>query len=98
MEQEEAPERQQYIDGISVWGNTAEGFEVGKKITQVLLKTGCVIKLHMGSGTTDAMWSKWIALIAQWASIVIQESWMWSSDSSKAIFFFYTLEYHWKRK
>lgn len=58
LERGEAPECQQYIDGISVWGNTVEGFEVGKKITQVLLKTGCAIKLHMESSTTDATWSK----------------------------------------
>ncbi|KAK4810764.1 hypothetical protein QYF61_007738 [Mycteria americana] len=45
LEQGEAPEHLQYIDDIIVWGNTAEEvFEKGKKIVQILLKAGFVIK------------------------------------------------------
>ncbi|KAK4826885.1 hypothetical protein QYF61_012073 [Mycteria americana] len=45
LEQVEAAGHLQYIDEIIVWGNTAEEvFEEGKKIVQILLKAGFVIK------------------------------------------------------
>ncbi|KAK4830730.1 hypothetical protein QYF61_013180 [Mycteria americana] len=44
LEQGEALEHLQYIDDIIVWGNTAEVFEKGKKIVQILLKAGFAIK------------------------------------------------------
>ncbi|KAK4826273.1 hypothetical protein QYF61_006720 [Mycteria americana] len=44
LEQGEAPEHLQYIDDNIVWGNTAEVFEKGKKIVQILLKAGFAIK------------------------------------------------------
>ncbi|RMC09971.1 hypothetical protein DUI87_12761 [Hirundo rustica rustica] len=45
LEKGEAPEHLQYIDNISVWGNTAgEVFEKGGKIIQILLKAGFAIK------------------------------------------------------
>lgn len=41
----EAPEHLQYINDITVWGNTAEEFfEKGKKIIQILLSAGFSIK------------------------------------------------------
>ncbi|RMC18203.1 hypothetical protein DUI87_05084 [Hirundo rustica rustica] len=41
LEKVEAPEHLQYINDISVWGNTAiEVFEKGEKIIQILLKAG----------------------------------------------------------
>ena len=40
-----APQRLQYIDGIVVWGDTAENaFEKGEQITQTLLQAGFAIK------------------------------------------------------
>ncbi|GAB0208628.1 macrophage immunometabolism regulator [Grus japonensis] len=45
LEKGEAPEHLQYIDAIIVWGNSAEEVsEKGKKIIQILLKTGFSIK------------------------------------------------------
>ncbi|GAB0207781.1 hypothetical protein GRJ2_003243800 [Grus japonensis] len=44
LEQGEAPEYLQYVDDIIVWGNTAEVFEKGKKIVQILLKASFAIK------------------------------------------------------
>ncbi|GAB0207556.1 hypothetical protein GRJ2_003221300 [Grus japonensis] len=45
LEKGEAPEHLQYIDDIIVWGNTAEVVsEKGKKIIQILLQAGFVIK------------------------------------------------------
>ncbi|RMC10886.1 hypothetical protein DUI87_12599 [Hirundo rustica rustica] len=45
LEKGEAPEHLQYIDGITVWGNTAaEVFEKSGKIIQILLKSGFTIK------------------------------------------------------
>ncbi|KAK4831072.1 hypothetical protein QYF61_015270 [Mycteria americana] len=49
LEQGEALEHLQYIDGIIVRGNTAEEFfEKGKKIVQILLKAGFAIKQSKG--------------------------------------------------
>ncbi|KAK4825458.1 LOW QUALITY PROTEIN: hypothetical protein QYF61_027613 [Mycteria americana] len=51
LEQGEAPEHLQYLDDISVWGNTAaEVFEKGKKIVQILLKAGFAIKQSKAKG------------------------------------------------
>ncbi|GAB0208847.1 macrophage immunometabolism regulator [Grus japonensis] len=45
LEKAEAPEHLQYIDDITVWGNTAEEvFEKGKKRVQIFLKAGFTIK------------------------------------------------------
>ncbi|GAB0205154.1 hypothetical protein GRJ2_002981000 [Grus japonensis] len=44
LEKGEAPEHLQYIDNIIIWGNTAEVFEKGKNIVQILLKAGFAIK------------------------------------------------------
>ncbi|GAB0209980.1 hypothetical protein GRJ2_003463700 [Grus japonensis] len=45
LEKGEAPEHLQYIDDIIVWGNSAEEVsEKGKKIIQILLQAGFVIK------------------------------------------------------
>ncbi|RMC04414.1 hypothetical protein DUI87_19236 [Hirundo rustica rustica] len=45
LEKGEAPEHLQYIDDITVWGNTAmEVFEKREKIIQILLKAGFAIK------------------------------------------------------
>ncbi|RMC22083.1 hypothetical protein DUI87_02955 [Hirundo rustica rustica] len=45
LEKGEAPEHLQYIDDITVWGNTAmEVFEKGEKIIHILLKAGFAIK------------------------------------------------------
>ncbi|KAK4806255.1 hypothetical protein QYF61_013399, partial [Mycteria americana] len=45
LEQGEAPQHLQYIDGIIVWGSTAEEvFEKGKEIVQILLKAAFAIK------------------------------------------------------
>ncbi|RMC17141.1 hypothetical protein DUI87_05718 [Hirundo rustica rustica] len=45
LEKGEAPEHLQYIDDITVWGNTAmDVFEKGEKIIQILLKAGFAIK------------------------------------------------------
>ncbi|XP_066841026.1 olfactory receptor 14A16-like [Anser cygnoides] len=45
LEEEEAPEHLQYIDGIIAWGDTAEEvFEKGKKILQIPLKADFALK------------------------------------------------------
>ncbi|KFV43098.1 hypothetical protein N328_07087, partial [Gavia stellata] len=45
LEQSEAPEHLQYIDDNLVWGNTAEEvFEKGRRMIQILLKTGFATK------------------------------------------------------
>ncbi|GAB0209882.1 hypothetical protein GRJ2_003453900 [Grus japonensis] len=45
LEQGEAPEHLEYIDDITIWGDTAEeDFEKGKSIVQILLKAGFAIK------------------------------------------------------
>ena len=45
LEEEEAPEHLQYIDGIVVWGDRAEEvFEKGKKILQIPLKADFAVK------------------------------------------------------
>jgi len=45
LEKGEAPEHLQYIDDITVWGDTVEEvFEKGEKIVQILLKAGFAIK------------------------------------------------------
>ncbi|GAB0208717.1 hypothetical protein GRJ2_003337400 [Grus japonensis] len=44
-EKGEAPEHMQHIDDMTVWGNSAEEVsEKGKKIVQILLKAGFIIK------------------------------------------------------
>lgn len=40
----EAPENLQYTDDIIAWDNTAEGFDKGKKIIQILVKVSFAIK------------------------------------------------------
>ncbi|KGL87505.1 hypothetical protein N301_02061, partial [Charadrius vociferus] len=44
LEKGGAPEHLQYIDDIVVWGNTAEVFEKGEKVIQILLEAGFAIK------------------------------------------------------
>ena len=44
LEQGEALEHLQYTDDIIIWGNTAEVFEKGEKIIQILLRAGFAIK------------------------------------------------------
>ena len=45
LEQGDAPEHLQYIDDITVWGNTArEVFEKGEQVIQILLSVGFSIK------------------------------------------------------
>ncbi|PKU30728.1 hypothetical protein llap_18968 [Limosa lapponica baueri] len=44
LEKAGAPEHLQYIDDIFVWGNTAEVFEKGEKVIQILLEAGFAIK------------------------------------------------------
>ncbi|GAB0208672.1 hypothetical protein GRJ2_003332900 [Grus japonensis] len=46
LEQGEALEHLQYIDDITVWGNTAEE---GKNIVQILLKAGFIIKQNIAA-------------------------------------------------
>ncbi|GAB0209579.1 macrophage immunometabolism regulator [Grus japonensis] len=51
LEQGEAPEHLQYIDDIIVWGTSAEEVsEKGKKIIQILLKSGFTIKKRQVKG------------------------------------------------
>ncbi|GAB0206700.1 hypothetical protein GRJ2_003135600 [Grus japonensis] len=45
LEKSDAPEHLQYIDDIIMWGNKAEEvFEKGKRVIQILLKAGFMIK------------------------------------------------------
>ncbi|GAB0204894.1 macrophage immunometabolism regulator [Grus japonensis] len=54
LEQGEALEHLQYIDGIIIWGNTAEEvFEKEKNRSQILLKAGFAIKQSQVKGSAQ---------------------------------------------
>ncbi|KFZ61203.1 hypothetical protein N338_05809, partial [Podiceps cristatus] len=59
LEKGEAPEHLQYIDDIIVWGNTAEVFEKGEKIIQILLRDGFAIKPEGPAQEIQFLGIKW---------------------------------------
>ncbi|GAB0208806.1 hypothetical protein GRJ2_003346300 [Grus japonensis] len=59
LEKGEAPEHLQYIEDITVWGNSAEEVsEKGKKIIQIFLKAGFTIKQTGENGSSWSLWQK----------------------------------------
>ena len=50
LEQGGAPEYLQYVDDMTVWGNTAEVFKKGERIIQILLWAGFTIKQNEVKG------------------------------------------------
>ncbi|KFV38784.1 hypothetical protein N341_01017, partial [Tyto alba] len=53
LEQGETLEHLQYIDVVIIWDNTAEVFEKGEKIVQILLKAGLAIKQSKVKGSAQ---------------------------------------------